>query len=84
MDLVSVIAGARVHLGGDSGALHLAVMAGVPTVSWFRRYDGMCDWMPNCSTSHRVLIGTCNGPLGMRDISATQLVLAMNEVAPQQ
>jgi ADP-heptose:LPS heptosyltransferase len=46
MDLASVIAGARVHLGGDSGALHLAVMAGVPTVSWFRRYEGMIDWMP--------------------------------------
>jgi heptosyltransferase-3 len=84
MDLVSVIAGARVHLGGDSGALHLAVMAGIPTVSWFRRYDGMCDWMPKCGAIHRVLIGTCSGPLGMQEISATQLVVAVDEVAPQR
>ena len=84
MDLVSVIAGARVHLGGDSGALHLAVMAGVPTVSWFRRYDGMCDWMPKYNASHRVLIGTSSGSLGMQDIPAPHLVSAMNEVAPQR
>lgn len=84
MDLVSVIAGARGHLGGDSGALHLAVMAGVATVSWFRRYDGMSDWMPKCSDSHRVLIGTCSGSLGMQDIPATELVVAVSEVATPQ
>ena len=84
MDLVSVIAGARVHLGGDSGALHLAVMAGVPTVSWFRRYDGMFDWMPKYNASHRVLIGTCSGSLGMQDIPATDLVVAVSEVATPQ
>ncbi len=71
MDLVSVIAGARVHLGGDSGALHLAVMAGVPTISWFRRYDGMCDWMPK-GPPHVQMIGNATDN-GLDSIRATQI-----------
>ena len=73
LDLASVIAGASVHLGGDSGALHLAVMAGVPTVSWFRNYDGLTDWAPS-GPSHTVLVGQDVGINGLTGISADHLV----------
>jgi hypothetical protein len=46
IDLMRVIAGARFYPGGDSCALHLAGMAGTPTVSQVPAYDGMRDWMP--------------------------------------
>jgi ADP-heptose:LPS heptosyltransferase len=75
MDLVSVIAGARVHLGGDSGALHLALMAGVPTVSWFRKYEGLTDWAPN-ALRHTVLVGQAGGDQGLKGIFANELLSA--------
>ncbi len=79
LDLVSVIAGARVHLGGDSGALHLAVMAGVPTVSWFRRYGGMKDWAPS-GPWHNVLIGDGGGEAGINGVRSVDLLNSLGEV----
>ena len=76
-DLVSVIAGARVHLGGDSGALHLAVMAGVPTVSWFRQYDGLKDWAPS-GPRHNVLIGDGGGEAGINGVRSIDLLDALS------
>ncbi|NBV87246.1 MAG: hypothetical protein EBS01_13530, partial [Verrucomicrobia bacterium] len=77
LDLVSVIAGARVHLGGDSGALHLAVMAGVPTVSWFRQYEGMCDWMPTVPR-HNVLVGDGGSATGINSVRSEDLLDALD------
>ena len=31
-------------------------MTGVPTVTWFRRYDGLADWRP-VGPYHRSVIG---------------------------
>jgi heptosyltransferase-3 len=77
-DLVSVIAGARVHLGGDSGALHLAVMAGVPTVSWFRRYPEMLDWMPS-GASHDAILGEA-GHEGISGVDSKRIAESMRMV----
>jgi len=46
VELTAVIRGALVHLGGDSGALHVAFMAGAPTLSWWRDYPGRIAWQP--------------------------------------
>jgi hypothetical protein len=75
MGLVSVIAGARVHFGGDSGALHLALMAGIPTVSWFRKYDGLAEWAP-CGPYHTVLVDREGGADGLTGITADHLSAA--------
>jgi ADP-heptose:LPS heptosyltransferase len=70
--LSSVLAGSFLHFGGDSGSLHLALMAGVPTISWFRRYDGMKDWMPS-GELHRTLVGSDSGNDGINGISGQAL-----------
>ncbi len=70
--LSSVLAGAFSHFGGDSGALHLALMSDIPTVSWFRQYDGMKDWMPN-GQLHRSVIGLESGATGISGISGQAL-----------
>jgi ADP-heptose:LPS heptosyltransferase len=49
LELAAIIKASRLHLGGDSGGLHVAWMTGVPTVTWFRHYDGLADWKPDGS-----------------------------------
>ena len=71
LDLVSLaglIGRSVLHLGGDSGALHLALMMGVPTVSWFREYKGMHEWMP-CGEGHHSVVGEASseGLVGIRE-----------------
>jgi ADP-heptose:LPS heptosyltransferase len=83
MDLVSVISGARAHLGGDSGALHLAVMTGIPTVSWFRQYEGMHDWMPKSMNSNRVLVSHSRNPSGIQDVQSSHIINATSEVCSE-
>lgn len=57
MQLTAVIQHAAVHLCGDTGTLHLALMAGTRTVSWFRPNPGTEEWMP-VGDRHRTLMGT--------------------------
>ena len=56
LELAALVQRAAVHLGGDSGGLHVAWMTGVPTVSWFREYDGRPDWQPE-GDRHRSFVG---------------------------
>jgi ADP-heptose:LPS heptosyltransferase len=46
--LASLIKGAALHLCGDTGALHLALMTGTPAVAWFRKHahDAEREWIP--------------------------------------
>lgn len=44
--LIAIIHKSILHLGGDSGALHIARMTNTPTFSWFRNYDGIKAWLP--------------------------------------
>jgi ADP-heptose:LPS heptosyltransferase len=46
VELAGVISRATMHWGGDSGALHVALMAGTPTLSWWRDYPGRVEWQP--------------------------------------
>jgi ADP-heptose:LPS heptosyltransferase len=79
LDLASVIAGSAVHFGGDSGAVHLALMAGTPSVSWFRQYEGLSDWAPN-GRQHRVLVGQEAAGGGIEGIGAGDLLDAAAEL----
>lgn len=46
--LASLIKGAALHLCGDTGALHLALMTGTRAVAWFRKHahDAEHEWIP--------------------------------------
>ena len=56
--LAAILEAAELHLGLDSGALHLAVALGKPTVSLFRESVGRPGWAPR-GTGHRVLVRDC-------------------------
>ncbi len=74
LELVALLHVSRLHLGGDSGGLHVAVMAGAPTVSWFRQYEGAAEWAPH-GPSHTTLYGEAS-PAGIQGIEATSLARA--------
>ncbi len=59
VELAEVIRRARLHLGGDSGALHVALMMGTPTLSWWRDYPGRVAWQPT-GPGHFAVILTKN------------------------
>jgi ADP-heptose:LPS heptosyltransferase len=56
--LAAVLQRCRLHVGGDSGVLHLAVAMGLSTVSLFREYGDVSAWMP-AGTAHQFLRVPC-------------------------
>lgn len=48
----------RLHVGADSGVLHLAVVVGLPTISLFRDYHDASAWTPT-GPRHRVFRQPC-------------------------
>jgi ADP-heptose:LPS heptosyltransferase len=69
LELAALVQRAAVHLGGDSGGLHVAWMTGVPTVTWFREYEGRPDWQP-LGDCHRSFVGVRqeNGITGIDNV----------------
>jgi ADP-heptose:LPS heptosyltransferase len=80
VQLATVIQHSAVHLGGETGTLHLALMTGVPSVSWFWTRAGMRVWMP-VGDEHRTVLGT-EEPEGkaLRGVETTELVQAVSDV----
>jgi lipopolysaccharide heptosyltransferase III len=56
--LSALLARCRLHVGADSGALHLAGILGVKTVSLFRDYAGLGEWLPR-GPHHRSIVVPC-------------------------
>jgi len=56
--LGGVLQRCSLHVGGDSGVLHLAVALGLRTVSLFRQYEDVSAWLPT-GPQHRVLSVPC-------------------------
>jgi lipopolysaccharide heptosyltransferase III len=81
MQLAAVIQHSALHLSADSGPLHLAVMTGVPTVSWFRPSPGMQSFMP-VGEKHRTVVGQDGGPAGLKGVSNADLIEAAHQVLP--
>jgi ADP-heptose:LPS heptosyltransferase len=54
--LAALIQHSALHMSGDTGTLHLALMAGTPTVSWFRSGVGTSAWIPS-GHKHRTVLG---------------------------
>ena len=80
MELAAVIQHSAAHLCGDTGTLHIALMTGTPTVSWFRPNPGSEVWIPvgNC---HRAVFGTGNSPhAALQGIETEKLMAAVQTV----
>ena len=58
ISLAALLERATLHVGLDSGVLHLAMALGKPTVSLFRESVGRPGWVPRGS-KHRALIKKC-------------------------
>jgi heptosyltransferase I len=56
--LAATLQRCRLQIGADSGVLHLAVALGVPTLTVFRQYGGLSEWMPR-GTAHRHIVADC-------------------------
>lgn len=56
--LAALLPRCQLHVGADSGALHLAAVCGVPTVSLFRDYAGLGEWLPR-GENHRQVVVPC-------------------------
>jgi ADP-heptose:LPS heptosyltransferase len=56
--LAGVLKRCRLHIGPDSGVLHLALALGVPTISFFRAHGGYRAWLPR-GAAHRVISAPC-------------------------
>ena len=56
--LAAALERCRLHIGADSGVLHLAVAVGTPTISLFRDYPGWKTWAPQ-GEAHQVLSVHC-------------------------
>ena len=72
LELAGLVQASDLHLGGDSGGLHVAWMTGVPTVTWFRRYAGLADWQP-VGDRHRSVIGD-RTPEGLTGINVHEII----------
>jgi ADP-heptose:LPS heptosyltransferase len=53
--LVAIIGGSYMHISGDTGTLHIAVMTKTSSVSWFQPSQSK-DWLPS-GHNHKVLFG---------------------------
>jgi ADP-heptose:LPS heptosyltransferase len=51
--LTATLQRSLVHVGADSGVLHLAFASGIPTVAIFRKYEGLVEWAPSGSQHFR-------------------------------
>jgi len=56
--LAATIGLCSLHVGADSGVLHLAVALGTPGISLFRDYPGWKTWAPQ-GEGHKVLVAHC-------------------------
>jgi ADP-heptose:LPS heptosyltransferase len=56
--LAAVLKRCRLHLGPDSGVVHLAAALGVPTVAFFREQSGFKAWLPS-GAGHRAITVPC-------------------------
>jgi len=56
VELTALIKYSQMHLSGDTGTLHLAVMSNTPSISWFQPHPSK-DWLP-IDKKHIVITGS--------------------------
>jgi ADP-heptose:LPS heptosyltransferase len=56
--LAALLSQCSLHVGADSGVLHLAMALGLPTISLFRNYSNLRAWVPR-GAQHRSFTANC-------------------------
>ena len=79
LEFAALVKGSCLHIGGDSGGLHVAWMTGVPSVTWFRRYDGLAEWRP-VGNRHRDVVGE-RASSGLEGIEISVILARIEELA---
>jgi ADP-heptose:LPS heptosyltransferase len=82
VELAGVISQATMHWGGDSGALHVALMTGTPTLSWWRDYPGRVEWQPQ-GPQQVALVGAQDAAGHLAANPAELLRLFVSAVGPE-
>lgn len=79
---IALVDGARLHLSGDSGGLHVARMAGTPSVCWYRRRWDYRNWAPGPDEAalHRVVFTEDTGEDACRGIANADLLAAAQDL----
>lgn len=75
----AVVQGAALHVGPDSGGLHVARIAGTPSVSWFRPNHHMRNWLPD-EAGHIALVAPESRSDGLYGIATETLVDAARQL----
>jgi ADP-heptose:LPS heptosyltransferase len=78
LEFAALVKANCLHIGGDSGGLHVAWMTGVPSVTWFRRYDGLADWRP-VGNRHRDVVGE-RASSGLEGIEISVILARIEEL----
>jgi ADP-heptose:LPS heptosyltransferase len=81
--LAALLSQCSLHVGADSGVLHLAMALGLPTISLFRDYPGLRGWLPR-GPKHRSFTVKC--ACGGRNDGACQKLaaaLCLKEISPE-
>jgi len=81
--LAAMLEAAELHLGPDSGVLHLAVALGRPTVSLFRESDGRPGWAPR-GARHRVLVRDCPCNASGRSTCAGARAFCLSKISAEE
>lgn len=71
LELAGLLSRGVLHIGGDSGVVHIAFMSGISTLSWFQQ-SKIAEWLPN-GPKHHVVIGEAT-PNGLTGITSNDLV----------
>ena len=74
----SIVQGAALHVGPDSGGLHVARLVGTPSVSWFRPNHHLANWLPD-EPGHRAFVAPDSRPDGLHGLDLAALVDAAAE-----
>jgi ADP-heptose:LPS heptosyltransferase len=77
----SVVQGAALHVGPDSGGLHIARVVGTPSVSWFRPNHHIANWLPD-EPGHLAFTAPESRPDGLYGLTTLQLVEAAAALLP--
>ena len=82
MELTALIQKSRLHLGCDTGSLHIAWMCGTPSIIWFRHFDGLPDWRPR-GEFIRSFVGD-QDEAGIQGIDNVEILDAVEELLKQK
>lgn len=83
-ELAATLERCRLHVGGDSGVLHLAMALGLPTVAVFRDYPGKDEWLPR-GPAHRHAVSPCAcAEMRQPPCLAQNRALCLSQITPAQ